>query len=38
MSAYNKVRGEWCGENRHLLTEILRDQWGFQGYVTCDWM
>jgi beta-glucosidase len=38
MSAYNKVRGEWCGESRHLLTEILRDQWGFSGYVTSDWM
>ena len=38
MSAYNKVRGEWCGENRQLLTEILREQWGFTGYVTSDWM
>ena len=38
MSAYNQVRGEWCGENRHLLTTVLRDQWGFQGYVTSDWM
>jgi beta-glucosidase len=38
MSAYNKVRGEWCGESRHLLTEILRDQWGFGGFVTSDWM
>jgi beta-glucosidase len=38
MSAYNKVRGEWCGESRHLLTTILRRQWGFRGYVTSDWM
>jgi beta-glucosidase len=38
MSAYNKVRGEWCGENRHLLTDVLKDDWGFQGFVTSDWI
>ncbi|HET9314264.1 MAG TPA: glycoside hydrolase family 3 C-terminal domain-containing protein [Vicinamibacteria bacterium] len=38
MSAYNKVRGEWCGESRHLLTDVLREQWSFKGYVTSDWM
>jgi beta-glucosidase len=37
MSAYNKVRGEWCGESRHLLTKILREDWGFPGFVTSDW-
>src|ERR1035437_323838 len=38
MSAYNKVRGEWCGENRHLLTAVLREDWGFRGFVTSDWI
>ena len=37
MSAYNKVRGEWCGENRYLLTDVLRGDWGFRGFVTSDW-
>jgi len=38
MSAYNSVNGAWCGENRPLLTGILRDQWGFQGIVISDWI
>jgi beta-glucosidase len=38
MSAYNSVNGEWCGQNKTLLTDILKEQWGFDGYVLTDFI
>ncbi len=37
MNAYNLINGEKCAENSHLLTDILRTQWGFPFYVVSDW-
>jgi beta-glucosidase len=36
MSAYNSVNGEWCGQNKVLLTDILKKRWRFEGFVLTD--
>ena len=37
MSAYNKINGSACAMNKWLLTDVLRDDWGFDGLVMSDW-
>mgnify|MGYP002552955894 CR=1 FL=1 len=37
MSSYNQINGTYANENEHLLTDILRDEWGFDGIVVSDW-
>nr|WP_284054842.1 beta-glucosidase [Stakelama marina] len=37
MCAYNKVNGDYACENHHLLTDVLRTDWGYKGWVMSDW-
>jgi beta-glucosidase len=38
MSAYNQLNGLYCDEQPHLLTDILREDWGYAGFVESDWL
>ncbi len=37
MCSYNRINGTYAAENHKYLTEVLRDEWGFEGYVMSDW-
>jgi beta-glucosidase len=37
MCAYNKLNGVYCSEHHDLLTRILKQEWGFEGFVVSDW-
>jgi beta-glucosidase len=37
MASYNKINGTYASENPHTLTDILKKEWGFKGFVVSDW-
>jgi len=37
MCAYNKINGQYCSENEYLLNDILKEEWGHEGFVISDW-
>lgn len=37
LAAYNRVNGSYCAEQHHILTEIVKGEWGYQGVVMSDW-
>jgi beta-glucosidase len=37
MCAYNKLNGKYCSEHHYLLTDVLKNEWGFEGLIVSDW-
>lgn len=37
MTSYNRLNGRWCTEQPELLRDVLRNEWGFEGFVVTDW-
>jgi beta-glucosidase len=37
MCSYNKINGDWACENQYLLNDVLKNTWGFKGFVLSDW-
>lgn len=37
LAAYNRVNGSYCAEQAHVLTTVVRDDWGYQGFTVSDW-
>ena len=37
MCAYNKINAIWCSENKFLLQDVLKDEWGYKGVMVSDW-
>lgn len=37
MAAYNRVNGSWCSQQAHVLTKVVKQDWGFEGLIMSDW-
>ncbi|WP_147157971.1 beta-glucosidase [Novosphingobium sediminis] len=37
LAAYNRVNGNYCAEQHHILTEVVKGEWGYQGVIMSDW-